>query len=57
MKPNKLTHFIVTTVVGTSTLCCCTQPAEELSLWYEQPANECIQAMPIGNGRLGAIRY
>ncbi|CCY37960.1 putative uncharacterized protein [Tannerella sp. CAG:118] len=57
MKPNKLTHFIVTTVVGTGTLCCCTQPADELSLWYEQPANEWMQAIPIGNGRLGAMIY
>ena len=56
MKLNKLTHFIVTTVLGTSTLCC-TQPTEELTLWYEQPADEWMKAIPIGNGRLGAMLY
>jgi alpha-L-fucosidase 2 len=29
----------------------------KLSLWYQQPAQEWIQATPIGNGRLGAMIY
>ena len=29
----------------------------ELKLWYEQPASEWMQAMPAGNGRLGAMIY
>ena len=28
-----------------------------LSLWYEQPATEWMQASPVGNGRLGAMIY
>ncbi|AWW32783.1 glycoside hydrolase family 95 protein [Echinicola strongylocentroti] len=28
-----------------------------LSLWYEQPATEWTKALPIGNGRLGAMVY
>ena len=28
-----------------------------LSLWYQQPANEWMEATPIGNGRLGAMVY
>lgn len=32
-------------------------PEEALSLWYRAPANEWIYALPIGNGRLGAMVY
>ncbi|WP_423746889.1 glycoside hydrolase N-terminal domain-containing protein (plasmid) [Haladaptatus sp. SPP-AMP-3] len=28
-----------------------------LSLWYESPANEWLEALPLGNGRLGAMVY
>ncbi len=30
---------------------------EKLSLWYQQPADEWMQATPAGNGRLGAMIY
>lgn len=30
---------------------------EELSLWYEQPAGPWIEALPVGNGRLGAMVF
>lgn len=29
----------------------------QLSLWYKQPAQEWMQATPIGNGRIGAMIY
>jgi alpha-L-fucosidase 2 len=32
-------------------------PEEKLSLWYEQPAKEWVEALPIGNGRLGAMVF
>src|ERR1043165_4929979 len=32
-------------------------PAEPLSLWYRQPAKEWIEALAIGNGRLGAMIF
>lgn len=28
-----------------------------LVLWYEQPANSCTEALPVGNGRLGTMIY
>ena len=28
-----------------------------LKLWYEQPAKSWIEAMPLGNGRLGAMVF
>jgi alpha-L-fucosidase 2 len=30
---------------------------DNLSLWYTQPANQWVDALPIGNGRLGAMVY
>ncbi|MCH6255120.1 glycoside hydrolase family 95 protein [Puniceicoccaceae bacterium K14] len=32
-------------------------PDERLSLWYKQPATHWEEALPIGNGRLGAMVY
>jgi len=29
----------------------------KLTLWYEQPANKWVEALPIGNGRLGAMIF
>jgi alpha-L-fucosidase 2 len=31
--------------------------AKSLMLWYDEPATEWLQALPIGNGRLGAMVY
>jgi alpha-L-fucosidase 2 len=32
-------------------------PVEPLSLWYRQPAREWTEALPVGNGRLGAMVF
>ncbi len=32
-------------------------PEHELSLWYRQPAQRWLEALPVGNGRLGAMVY
>ncbi len=32
-------------------------PPSDLALWYEKPAAQWIDALPIGNGRLGAMVY
>ncbi|MEP2775880.1 MAG: glycoside hydrolase family 95 protein [Luteolibacter sp.] len=34
-----------------------TPPSESLSLWYNQPAIQWEDALPVGNGRLGAMVY
>jgi alpha-L-fucosidase 2 len=31
--------------------------AEPLTLWYRQPATEWVEALPVGNGRLGAMVF
>jgi alpha-L-fucosidase 2 len=32
-------------------------PAQPLSLWYRAPAVEWTEALPVGNGRLGAMVF
>lgn len=32
-------------------------PAEPLSLWYRQPARQWVEALAVGNGRLGAMIF
>lgn len=34
-----------------------TPPENELALWYKQQAKEWVEALPIGNGRLGAMVF
>ena len=34
-----------------------TPPAEPLSLWYRRPAEKWVEALPVGNGRLGAMVF
>lgn len=40
-----------------SLLSSCAAVSDSYVLWYEQPATEWLQAMPIGNGRLGAMVF
>src|SRR4051794_8480860 len=32
-------------------------PKQLLALWYSQPAGQWLEALPVGNGRLGAMVY
>lgn len=36
---------------------CKVQEKEDLTLWYEKPASSWEEALPVGNGRLGAMIY
>jgi len=52
-------HFTVALVVGIA-LCAClstTSSAGDAALWYEQPAEKWVEALPLGNGRLGAMVF
>ncbi|XMO85368.1 glycoside hydrolase N-terminal domain-containing protein [Algibacter sp. AS12] len=46
--------FILILILQTATFA---QNDKKLALWYEQPATEWTKALPIGNGRLGAMVY
>src|SRR6266849_2689996 len=35
----------------------CASSQEPLSLWYRQPAQQWVEALPVGNGRLGAMVF
>jgi len=35
----------------------CTRPDQPLELWYKQPASNWDEALPVGNGRLGAMIF
>ena len=34
-----------------------TKTGDEFRLWYDRPANEWMESLPVGNGRLGAMVY
>jgi len=34
-----------------------TRPASDLALWYRRPASKWVEALPVGNGRLGAMVF
>jgi len=48
-------------ILGLAILCIsgCSQAEEEtgLRLWYDQPAREWTEALPVGNGRMGAMVF
>ena len=58
LNANMRTRFILTAVV-----CLCVFPAfsraaePDLKLWYAQPAEVWTEALPVGNGRLGAMVF
>ena len=46
----------VAACVGASA-CGSSRPAPALDLWYRQPAERWVEALPVGNGRLGAMVF
>jgi alpha-L-fucosidase 2 len=46
--------FLSFLVIGTARA---QQPVNHLKLWYNEPATEWTQALPLGNGRLGAMVF
>lgn len=51
----KLIHvFIISLLI---TACDAKQDAQELKLWYDEPATKWVEALPVGNGSLGAMVY
>ncbi len=51
---------LIFTLLGALLLGSCSSGGEErqpLRLYYEQPATQWVEALPIGNGRIGAMHY
>ena len=52
-------EFLAAVSAGLTSVACKSvdEPATTLRLWYQQPAAEWVEALPIGNGRLGAMVF
>src|SRR5512137_2162456 len=55
MRVNKVALSIAAALVAG--LPACVAQAEDLLLWYRQPATTWTEALPVGNGRLGAMVF
>ena len=54
------TKFFFLFVLTSFLLCNCSQKKESVvdyRLWYDEPAEEWVEALPVGNGRLGAMVF
>src|SRR5688572_3035557 len=49
--------FLKTAAVGTAVLSSAPAADSDLRLWYRKPAPDWNEALPIGNGRLGAMIF
>ena len=50
--------FVIIAICIAAAFCSCSRHVEEpLKLWYDTPAKQWVEALPIGNGRLGAMVY
>jgi len=55
-KSISIPHF---RVAVSALVACVSQPAsaQDLKLWYDKPATQWVEALPVGNGRLGAMVF
>ena len=44
-------------IIGILLFCCKNFFAQDLKLWYPQPAIKWTEALPLGNGRIGAMVF
>ncbi|MBI1226668.1 MAG: glycoside hydrolase family 95 protein [Bacteroidetes bacterium] len=51
---NYIKYLLVCTFIASNAIA---QPPNPLKIWYQSPANIWEEALPIGNGRLGAMVY
>ena len=53
----KSAKFLLCSSLAVRALTFSTHAAEPLELWYDQPATKWTEALPVGNGRLGAMIF
>jgi alpha-L-fucosidase 2 len=49
--------FLIMACMALSAQLTMAQQSEKLVLWYDKPAEKWVEALPVGNGRLGAMVY
>jgi alpha-L-fucosidase 2 len=55
--PGRRSFLVATFLLGTGTLHAADAPGPDVRLWYRRPAAAWIEALPLGNGRLGAMVF
>lgn len=56
-KTDTMKHLLSLCMGLCMSLCIGAQPANDMKLWYDKPAGLWVEALPLGNGRLGAMVY
>lgn len=50
-------RFALAAVLAIVAACSATEADSDLKLWYDEPASQWVEALPVGNGRLGAMVF
>lgn len=57
MPVNTPHRFLIVIVLGLASGLICKAASNSLTLWYSQPATKWTEALPVGNGRMGAMIF
>ncbi|PTT02181.1 hypothetical protein DBR11_05630 [Pedobacter sp. HMWF019] len=49
--------YLLTGLLSFCTICCFSQHENNLKLWYNKPAEKWLEALPLGNGKIGAMVF
>ena len=50
-------RFALATALAIIAACSAPETDNDLKLWYDEPASQWVEALPVGNGRLGAMVF
>lgn len=49
--------YLLTSLLSIFSICCFSQNGNKLKLWYNKPAEKWVEALPVGNGKIGAMIF
>lgn len=49
--------YLLTSLLSFFSICCFSQNENKLKLWYNKPAEKWVEALPVGNGKIGAMIF
>lgn len=49
--------YLLTSLLSFFSICCFSQDENKLKLWYNKPAEKWVEALPVGNGKIGAMIF